>query len=186
MFTVIQCFEDSMATTSSWLKSSEFENFSKFCSLVGSTLQEGNKILIFGNGGSAAEAAHIAAEFVGKCVVDTGALPAICLNDSIAAVTAIANDWGYDFIFSRQIKAHALKGDLVIGLSTSGNSFNVLQGLSTAKEIGCITSLWTSRRFNGTTTDLDFVFKAPTDSTTLTQELHLQMGHALAEYVESK
>ena len=141
--------------------------------------------MIFGNGGSSSEASHIAAEFVGKCVVDSGALPAICLNDSTAAITAIANDWGFDFIFSRQLEAYAKRGDLVIGLSTSGDSANVLNGLRKAKEIGCITSLWTSQRYKCETEDFDFIFKAPTNSTPRAQELHLQMGHALAEYVES-
>lgn len=179
-------FEDSMKMTARWIDSEEFHYFNVFCEKIKTNFHSGNKVLIFGNGGSSSEASHITAEFVGKCVVDTGALPAICLNDSIAAVTAIANDWGYDFIFSRQIEAHASNGDIVIGLSTSGKSANVIQGLKKAKEIGCITSLWTSQKFIDTVIDFDFVFRAPTNSTPRAQELHLQMGHALAEYVESK
>jgi len=180
-----QYFEKSVEMTSLWVNSEEFLIFSKFCDQVVSSLKLGKKIIIFGNGGSCAEASHIAAEFVGKCVVDSGPLPAICLNDSSSAITAIANDWGYDYVFSRQLKALASRGDVVIGLSTSGTSSNVLTALSSAQVLGCVTSLWTSNRYVDNSHDVDYVFKAPTSSTPRAQELHLLMGHVLAEYVES-
>lgn len=185
MADILDYFKDSMKTTFEWTTSAEILNFGKFCKHVKSNLDLGNKILIFGNGGSASEASHIAAEFVGKCVIDSGALPAICLSDSSASITAVANDWGFEFIFSRQLDAHARTGDLAIGLTTSGSSVNVLNGLSQARSLGCVTSLWTSTRFMGQPDEVDYLFKAPTNSTPRAQELHLQMGHALAEYIES-
>jgi D-sedoheptulose 7-phosphate isomerase len=174
-----------MRATAQWTTSAEMANFLKFCKHVKTNMEQGNKILIFGNGGSSSEASHIAAEFVGKCVVDSGALPAICLNDSSASVTSIANDWGFEFIFSRQLDAHARAGDIAIGLSTSGGSINVLNGLSRARSLNCVTALWTSTKYLGASNEVDYLFKAPTNSTPRAQELHLQMGHALAEYVES-
>jgi D-sedoheptulose 7-phosphate isomerase len=168
-----------------WLSNSdELEAFEDFCNQVKLRLHEGNTLYIFGNGGSAAEASHIAAEFVGKCVTPSRALSSISLNDSISGITAIGNDWDFEMVFSRQLEAHAKPSDIVIGLSTSGNSRNVIAGLKKGKEIGCLTSLWTSTLFYTTNLAFDYVFRAPSSSTPRTQELHLQWGHVLAEYVE--
>lgn len=168
-----------------WLSDSkELVVFEEFCSQVKKRLYGGNTLYIFGNGGSAAEASHIAAEFVGKCVTPSRALSSIALNDSISGITAIGNDWDFNAVFSRQLEAHAKSSDIVIGLSTSGSSQNVIEGLATAKKIGCITSLWTSSLFEPTNVNFDYVFRAPSNSTPRTQELHLQWGHVLAEYVE--
>src|SRR5580658_9485281 len=96
----------------------------------------GNKVLLFGNGGSAADAQHIAAEFVGRFAFDRPALPALALSVNSSCVTAIGNDYGFDVVFSRQIEALGKKGDVVIGISTSGNSANVLQAMSTSRRLG--------------------------------------------------
>ena len=95
--------------------------------------ESGNKIAFIGNGGSAAEAMHLAAEFTGKCVIEHKPLPALCLNESQSALTAIANDYGIEFVFSRQVEAHMRSGDLLIAMSTSGRSKNVLNAITTAK-----------------------------------------------------
>src|ERR1700709_2228492 len=109
------------------------------CELFTSTIKSGNKVLIAGNGGSAADAQHIAAELSGRFVKHRKALPGIALTTDTSALTAIANDYGYDYVFARQIEALAHPGDLFIGISTSGNSEVVLRAFSTAKEVGCNT-----------------------------------------------
>ncbi len=188
MQTIRDKFEKSVQTTTQWIDSSNFLEFVEFCDVVLNCLRNDGKIIIFGNGGSATEASHIVGEFVGKCVKDNGAFPALCLNDSPGLITAIANDWNFEHIFSRQIQAHASKTDVVIGLSTSGSSKNVISGLLEAKKMGCSTSLWTSNKFENRFEDgmsPDYIFVAPIHDTPRAQELHLQMGHALAEYIES-
>ena len=101
--------------------------------LIATAFRDGNKVLLFGNGGSATDAAHLAAEFVGRYKRERAPLPAIALATDIAAITAIANDYGFDELFARQIRAHGQKGDVAIAISTSGNSPNVLKGVDTAR-----------------------------------------------------
>src|SRR5271168_4054006 len=108
----------------------------KVSELLVDTIDKGNKVLLFGNGGSAADAQHIAAEFVGRFAFDRPALPALALSVNSSCVTAIGNDYGFDIVFSRQIEALGQKGDVLIGISTSGNSANVLQAMSTSKKLG--------------------------------------------------
>jgi D-sedoheptulose 7-phosphate isomerase len=107
------------------------------CKLAIDAITRGNKILIFGNGGSAADAQHIAAEFTGRFVKERKGLPAIALTTDTSAITSIGNDYGFDRIFDRQIEALANPGDLLIGISTSGNSLNIVNGLKKGKEYGC-------------------------------------------------
>jgi D-sedoheptulose 7-phosphate isomerase len=145
-----------------------------------------NTVFIFGNGGSAAEASHIAAEFTGHCVHDHEPWPVMSLSDSNSAITAITNDYTFDDIFLRQIKAFARKGDIAIGLSTSGTSKNIRKALDYAKENGLVTSLWTSSRFLETSTGYDYVISAATSETPRAQELHLFWGHLISEYIESQ
>lgn len=142
----------------------------------------GNKLAFLGNGGSAAEAMHLAAEFTGKCVVPHSPLPAICLNESQSSLTAIANDFGPQFIFSRQVEAHLKEKDILIALSTSGTSKNVLNALDSGRNKGVKLILWSSLsapKFK----DVD-VWRVPSRSTPRIQEVHLAWGHLLAEMVE--
>ena len=170
---------------SDWISNEvEVDSFLKLVDSTTSTLRNDGKIIFFGNGGSAAEASHLAGEFVGKCETDVGAQPAISLTDSGPILTAIANDWDFDEVFARQIKAVGKPGDLIIGLSTSGSSTNVLRGLLEGKLNGLKTSLWTSTRFKGETHFIDHLLIAPTERTPRAQELHLILGHVLCEYVE--
>ena len=171
-----------------WLDDTvQVESFEKFIDDVFWALKNGNKVVFFGNGGSAAEATHLAAEFTGKCVLDIGPLPALCLNDSLSAVTAISNDWAFDKVFARQVLAHVKKGDAVVGLSTSGSSLNVISGLKEARQIGAITSLWSSFQLEDISEiGFDYIFRAPTNSTPRSQELHLLIGHILAEVIEQR
>jgi D-sedoheptulose 7-phosphate isomerase len=149
---------------------------------VVSCFESGNRIAFVGNGGSAAEAMHLAAEFTGKCLVEHRPLPAICLNESQSALTAIANDFGTKFMFSRLVSAHLVKGDILIALSTSGKSLNVLNAIETSLELGIDVILWTGKdspEIPGVVT-----WKVPSQSTPRIQEVHLMWGHILAELVE--
>lgn len=152
--------------------------------VIVSALQEGNKILLCGNGGSAADAQHLAAEFVGRFAFDRPALPALALSVNTSCVTAIGNDYGFDLVFSRQIEALARNGDVVIGISTSGNSVNVLRCMSTSRKLGLRTIALTGSTGGKLKNDVDFCLCAPSDQTPRIQECHILMGHIITELVE--
>src|SRR5437867_6953316 len=134
---VIKLMEASIATKQDLLHSSALVSVvAKVSEVLIRALQQGNKALLFGNGGSAADAQHIAAEFVGRFAIDRRALPALALSVNTSCVTAIGNDYGFDRVFSRQIEALGHKGDVAAGISTSGKSPNVLCGLSSARRLG--------------------------------------------------
>jgi D-sedoheptulose 7-phosphate isomerase len=152
--------------------------------IIVGALQEGNKILLCGNGGSAADAQHFAAEFVGRFAFDRPALPALALSVNTSCVTAIGNDYGFDLVFSRQIEALARKGDIVIGISTSGNSVNVLRGMSTSRRLGLRTVGLTGCTGGKLKDEVDFCLCAPSDQTPRIQECHILMGHIISELVE--
>lgn len=148
-------------------------------------LRRGNKILLFGNGGSAADAQHIAAEFAGKYIRDRGPLPAIALTTNTSSLTAIANDYGYESIFVRQIQAMAAKGDIVIGISTSGNSPNVLLAMDEAKRRGAVTIALTGKS-GKLKKAADFVLAVPSKETPHIQEAHITIGHIICQLVEEE
>jgi D-sedoheptulose 7-phosphate isomerase len=144
----------------------------------------GRKAIFFGNGGSAADAQHLAAEFVGRYLRERPALPALALHANSSSVTAIANDYGYDRIFSRQIQALAAPGDVAVGISTSGNSKNVMEALSAARKMGVFTIGLTGAG-GGRMRDLvDVLIAAPSKETPRIQECHVLIGHALCDAVE--
>jgi D-sedoheptulose 7-phosphate isomerase len=152
--------------------------------LLVTAFREGRKVLLFGNGGSATDAAHIAAEFVGRYKRERAPLPAIALATDIAAITCIANDYGFDELFARQVRAHGRKGDIAIGISTSGNSPNVLKGVAAARECGMITVAWTGGTGGKLAGLVDHPFVVPSTVTARIQESHITLGHVLCELVE--
>jgi D-sedoheptulose 7-phosphate isomerase len=148
------------------------------------TIRKGNKVLLFGNGGSAADAQHIAAEFVGRFAFDRPALPALALSVNTSCVTAIGNDYGFDLVFSRQIEALARPGDLAFGISTSGNSSNVLHATSVARKMGlCVVAL-TGCTGGKLKNVVDYCICAPSNETPRIQECHILIGHIISELVE--
>jgi D-sedoheptulose 7-phosphate isomerase len=149
-------------------------------------LKQGNKVLLFGNGGSAADAQHIAAEFVGRFAFDRPALPALALSVNSSCVTAIGNDYGFDRVFSRQLEALARLGDVAIGISTSGTSANVLHAMSTAKKIGLGTVALTGQGGGKLRGSVDHCICAPSDKTPRIQECHILIGHIISELVEKE
>lgn len=147
-------------------------------------VQNGGKILLFGNGGSAADAQHIAAEFVGRFRLNREAMDAIALTTNSSALTAIANDFDFEWVFARQVSALADAKDVVIGISTGGFSKNVIAGLLEAKKAGAYTVLLTGQ--NHAAESADTVIAVPSEDTPRIQEIHILVGHFLAEYVEKK
>jgi len=154
------------------------------CELMVYTLKKGNKVLLAGNGGSAADAQHIAAELSGRFVKERKALPGIALTTDTSALTSIANDYGYEHVFSRQVEALAQPGDLFIGISTSGNSQGILNALESAQKIGCKT-LGLSGRDGGKMNSLcDLNIIVPSNVTARIQEIHILLGHILCKAVD--
>ena len=146
--------------------------------------KKGNKPLLFGNGGSAADAQHIAAEFVGRFAFNRPALPALALSVNTSAVTAIGNDYGFDLVFARQIEALGRPGDVAIGISTSGNSANVLEAVTVAKKLGLYTVALTGSSGGKLKTTVDHCLCAPSNETPRIQECHILIGHIISELVE--
>ncbi|MCS7214595.1 MAG: D-sedoheptulose 7-phosphate isomerase [Thermodesulfovibrio sp.] len=152
--------------------------------IIAKSLNEGGKILIFGNGGSATDASHIAAEFVNRFKRERPGLPAIALNTDMAVLTAIANDYDYSEIFAKQVKALGQSGDIVIGISTSGSSRNVIKAIEVAKKRGLKSIAFTSSKGEKLISKVDYAFAVPSEDTPRIQETHITLGHILCELVE--
>ena len=156
------------------------------CEMITTTLKNGNKVLVAGNGGSAADAQHIAAELSGRFVKERKALPGIALTTDTSAITSIANDYGYEFVFSRQLEALAQPNDLFIGISTSGNSEGILNAFRSATKLKCKT-LGLSGRKGGKMNGLcDLNIIIPSDVTARIQEMHILIGHILCKAVDNE
>lgn len=154
--------------------------------IIADALHRGNKLLLMGNGGSAADAQHFAAEIVGRFRMERRALPAIALSTDTSVLTAIANDYGFAEIFRRQVEALAAEGDVIVGISTSGNSENVLSALSFARKIGCRTIGFLGKD-GGTIRDaVDLHLTVPGTETARIQEGHILMIHIICDLVEKR
>lgn len=151
---------------------------------VTTALKEGNKILLFGNGGSAADAQHLAAEFVNRFVIERPPLPAIALTTDTSVITSIGNDYDFADIFSKQIRAIGQKGDIAWGMSTSGTSANVVKGLEAAKKIGMVTIGLTGRDGGDVARIADYALNVSSTSTPRIQEAHITVGHVICEMVD--
>ena len=148
------------------------------------TLTSGKKILICGNGGSAADAQHIAAELVGRYELERRSWPAIALTTDTSALTAVSNDYGYDQVFARQLQGLANAGDLLVAISTSGKSPNVVNAAVKAKELGCTTIALTGANGNPLASLCDLLVAVPSTRTARIQEAHITIGHLWCEMVD--
>jgi len=144
------------------------------------------KVVLFGNGGSAADAQHIAAEFVGKFYKDRDSLPCLAFHTNTSVLTATANDFGFDLVFERQVSSFVEEGDIAIGISTSGNSSNVIKGLIKAKEKGAITVGFTGAKNSRVEEITDICLKIPSNDTPRIQEGHITVGHIICYLVEKE
>jgi len=176
-------FEESIRVKEQFFKENIYL-IKEVAELIAKTLNQGGKILIFGNGGSATDASHIAAEFVNRFKRERPGLPAIALNTDMAVLTAIANDYDYSEVFAKQIKALGQKGDIAIGISTSGSSRNVIKAVEVAKKRGLKTVAFTSKKGEKLISKVDYAFAVSSEETPRIQETHITLGHILCELVE--
>jgi D-sedoheptulose 7-phosphate isomerase len=154
--------------------------------LATNTFKNGGKVLICGNGGSAADSQHIAAELSGRFKKERIALAGIALTTDTSALTAIGNDYGYEFVFSRQVEALAKEGDLFIGISTSGNSLNVIKAIESAKKIGCKVITLTGKTGGKMKNLGDINLVMPSNDTPRIQEMHIMVGHMICAIIDEE
>lgn len=151
---------------------------------IARSLKDGGKLLIAGNGGSAADAQHIAAELLSRFGFDRAPLPAIALTTDTSVLTAIGNDYGFDRVFERQVRGLGRKGDVFLAISTSGRSPNVLAALGAAREIGLVTIGFTGAKDAGMRALCDLILAAPSEETALIQQIHITAAHAICGLIE--
>lgn len=184
MFDTIQkIFNESIEIKRAFVDQSK-ELIEEVSKMIASAFNDGKKVLIFGNGGSACDASHIAGEFVNRFKKDRPGLPAICLNTDMAVITSIANDYDYSEIFARQLKTLGQKGDIAIAISTSGGSKNVLKAVTAAKKRGIITIAFTGMNGSKFAGMCDYAFIVPSTDTARIQETHITLAHVLCQLVE--
>ena len=175
--------EESIAVKRALLET-QSETMAQVGAALVAALRNGKTLYLFGNGGSAGDAQHIAAELVGRFTKERRALPAVALTTNTSTLTALGNDYEYAIVFSRQLEAFGKPGDVVIGISTSGNSPNVLHGLQTAKNLGMVTIGLTGETGGKTKATADHCICVPSRDTARIQESHILIGHILCEIVE--
>ncbi|MBN2368098.1 D-sedoheptulose 7-phosphate isomerase [Candidatus Woesearchaeota archaeon] len=162
----------------------QLDKIEKTAELFIKAYETGNKIIAFGNGGSAADAQHLVGELVGRFKIERKGLPAIALTTDSSVITAIANDYGYDMIFERQLEANAVKNDIVFGISTSGNSPNIINALKRAKKLGCKTIGLTGKKGGEMAGLCDVCIVVPSDNTPRIQEAHIAIIHIICELLD--
>lgn len=166
------------------LRTASQEDICSFAAACQTALTGGGKILFLGNGGSAADAQHLAAEFVGRFVKERRALPALALTTDTSILTAVSNDYGYDRVFARQVEALANPGDVVVGITTSGNSPNVVEALTAARQQGAVTVGLTGEGGGKIAGQCDICIKVPSRHTARIQEAHILIGHIVCAAID--
>jgi D-sedoheptulose 7-phosphate isomerase len=176
---------ESRDVLSAAIASNDFvETIGKISSLITSCLRAGNKVLFAGNGGSAADAQHIAGEFVARLNYDRDPIAGIALTTDSSVLTAIGNDYGYEHIFARQVRGLGKQGDVFVGISTSGKSANIVAAVAAAKDMGIQTVAFTGSFDTKLTAMCDVALRAPSTKTPLIQQVHITAAHAICELVE--
>ena len=181
-----QRFLDHQEVWQAVMDSDLLDKLAVIASEVKKALAAGHKVLFCGNGGSAADSQHLAAEFVGRFQKERKGLPAIALTVDTSILTAVGNDYGYNKVFVRQVEALAQAGDVLVGISTSGNSPNVIEALEVAKEKGCYTVGMTAYGGGKMASLCDTCLAVPCKVTARAQEMHILMGHILCELVDGE
>ncbi len=180
---ILKEFRDSIEIKEKFL-AGHLETIIEVSKAIAAAFNDGNKVILFGNGGSATDASHLAAEFVNRFKRERPGLPAIALNTDMAVITSIANDYDYSEIFSRQLKSLSAEGDIVIALSTSGQSPNILKALEAAKKKKLKTVFLTGLKGEKTAAKTSYAFVVPSDNTPRIQETHITLCHVLCLMVE--
>jgi D-sedoheptulose 7-phosphate isomerase len=181
---IIKAFEESINLKQKFITEKNVEKILEVSRLIASAFNEGKKLILFGNGGSASDASHIAAEFVNRFKRERPSLPAIALNTDMAVITSIANDYDFSDIFAKQLRAIANEGDIVIAISTSGNSPNVLKAIDVARKKRLMTIAFTGAKGDKLASKTNHSFIVPSDNTPRIQELHITLGHVICQMVE--
>ncbi len=182
---IIKAFDESAQIKVKFVR----ENIDKIIDvvqLIAQAFREGKKVILFGNGGSAMDASHIAAEFVNRFLMERPPLPAIALNTDAAVLTSISNDYDFSQVYSKQLSALGHEGDVVIGISTSGNSPNVIKAIDVAKKNGMKTVILTGGTGGKMAAMADVTFIVPTKVTARIQETHITLGHAICQMVDEE
>jgi len=183
---ITQAFEDSIQAKKTFLKEN-LDNLITVIDRIAQALANGNKLLLFGNGGSAADAQHIAAEFVNRFRIERPPLPALALTTDTSAITSIANDYDYKEIFAKQVRALGKEGDLALAISTSGNAANVLAAVAACKKLKITTVGLTGGNGGKLSKRTDFLLRvSATKSTARIQETHILVAHVICEMVDQK
>jgi len=180
---ILSVFEESISVKEQFIKEN-IDAVIEVSKLLADTFEKGRKLILFGNGGSATDASHIAGEFVNRLKRERPGLPAIALNTDMAVLTSIANDYDFSEVFARQVKALAQEGDVVIAISTSGSSSNVLKAVDVAKKKRLKTVAFTGARGDKLASKADYAFIVPSTNTPRIQEVHITLGHVLCQMVE--
>lgn len=187
MDTVIRSIEDSIITKQNILRNIELlERIEAVANVMVKALKDGKRILWCGNGGSAADAQHLAAELSGRFYYDRPPLNSEAMHCNTSYMTAVANDYGYDLIYSRMIDGACKPGDVLVGISTSGNSKNICNAFRKAKELGVITVAMTGETGGEMKTLTDYLLNVPSSDTPRIQESHIMIGHIICEIVEAQ
>lgn len=182
---IIRAFEQSADVKLSFVKKN-LKTIISVVELIVDAFHEGNKVMLFGNGGSAADAQHIAAEFVNRFMIERPPLPAMALTTDTSVITSIGNDYNYDQVFLKQIKALGKEGDIAWGISTSGNSPNVLKALKEAKKMGLKTIGMTGKDGGKMAKMVDYLLNVESDVTARIQETHITVSHVICQLVDIK
>ncbi|MBI5203392.1 MAG: D-sedoheptulose 7-phosphate isomerase [Nitrospirae bacterium] len=180
---ILKAFEESISVKEKFVKDN-IDAIVEVSKVIADTFNDGKKLILFGNGGSATDASHIAAEFVNRFKKERPSLPAIALNTDMAIITAIANDYDYSDIFAKQLKAIGSEGDIVLAISTSGSAANVLKAMDVARKKKLRSIAFTGAKGEKFASKATYAFIVPSDNTPRIQETHITLGHVLCQMVE--
>lgn len=180
---ILKAFEESISVKEKFVKDN-IDAILEVSKVIADTFNDGKKLILFGNGGSATDASHIAAEFVNRFKKERPSLPAIALNTDMAVITAIANDYDYSDVFAKQLKSLGAEGDIVLAISTSGSAANVLKAMEVAKKKRLKTIAFTGAKGEKFASKATYAFIVPSDNTPRIQETHITLGHVLCQMVE--
>ena len=181
---ILKAFEESIRVKEKFIEEKNIAKVFDVSKAIANAFTEGKKLLLFGNGGSSTDASHITAEFINRFKRERPGLPAIALNTDMAVITSIANDYDFSEIFAKQLKALAEEGDIVIAISTSGNSPNILKAMDVARKKKLTTVALTGLKGEKFASKATFAFVVPSENTARIQETHITIGHVICQIVE--
>ena len=181
---ILKAFEESINVKEKFAEEKNLDKIIEVAKTIANAFNDGKKLILFGNGGSSTDASHIAAEFTNRFKKDRPGLPAIALNTDMAVITSIANDYDFSEVFAKQLKALADEGDVVIAISTSGNSPNILKAMDVAKKKKLTTVAFTGLKGEKLASKATYTFIVPSDNTPRIQETHITLGHIICQMVE--